>query len=546
MDSEKPNFCLFYSVDGYSMAGKIMGRQSAGNGLITGIARRWPDGQIAIVGDKRATTNEFQATLRAKGHRGAVRWRDLRGEGALDPGAVYYPAPPETGLAHARNSRGTTAYSVFGVTHTLSSATAMDQVARLILPPFQPWDALICTSQAALVVVGRLQDEMRGWMREHCGANRFNPVHLPVIPLGVDAPSFAATPADRADARSMLGLEENEVTFLFAGRLTFHAKANPAPFYQAIEAACRQTGRRLTVIEAGLYPNDYIRRAFEQARATLAPSTRFIHVDGQDEPLYRATWRASDVFVSLSDNIQETFGLTPIEAMAAGMPVLVSDWDGYKDTVRDGIDGYRIPTFLPPAGSGQAIAERHALGEDTYDRYIGRASLGTVVDLAALTDRTIELAEDGALRRRLGESGRRRAFTKFDWPVILDRYGAMVAELGMLRAAAPPTAAAWPLRPDPFALFSHYSTATVGIGWRASVRDPGGTALAALLDLAVAGYGLDPQLLPRDIIEETHRTLASGDLTVSMLLDKGRPSDRHTRFLALMWLVKFGLVSVTA
>jgi len=25
----------------------------------------------------------------------------------------------------------------------------------------------------------------------------------------------------------------------------------------------------------------------------------------------------------------ETFGLTPIEAMAAGLPCLVSDWDGY-------------------------------------------------------------------------------------------------------------------------------------------------------------------------------------------------------------------------
>jgi glycosyltransferase involved in cell wall biosynthesis len=33
--------------------------------------------------------------------------------------------------------------------------------------------------------------------------------------------------------------------------------------------------------------------------------------------------------------------------MAAGIPVVVSDWDGYKDTVRDGVDGFRIPTFKP-------------------------------------------------------------------------------------------------------------------------------------------------------------------------------------------------------
>jgi len=29
--------------------------------------------------------------------------------------------------------------------------------------------------------------------------------------------------------------------------------------------------------------------------------------------------------------------------MASGLPVLVSDWDGYKDTVIDGETGYRIP-----------------------------------------------------------------------------------------------------------------------------------------------------------------------------------------------------------
>ena len=41
--------------------------------------------------------------------------------------------------------------------------------------------------------------------------------------------------------------------------------------------------------------------------------------------------------MSLADNIQETFGLTPVEAMAAGLPCVMSDWDGYRDTVRDGV-----------------------------------------------------------------------------------------------------------------------------------------------------------------------------------------------------------------
>ena len=49
--------------------------------------------------------------------------------------------------------------------------------------------------------------------------------------------------------------------------------------------------------------------------------------------------------MSLSDNFQETFGLTPLEGMASGLPVIVSDWNGYKSTVRNNIDGFKIPTY---------------------------------------------------------------------------------------------------------------------------------------------------------------------------------------------------------
>jgi starch synthase len=547
MSDDTPNFCLFYVEDGYSTANKIMGRQSAGSALIRGVARRWPHQAIHGVGAGREAARQMTARLKAGGHHGDdggnnVNWHHLGGR-PLDPAAVYYPAPPETGLAHARNSRGVGAYSLFGVTHTLSSAGAMDQVAQLIMPPFQPWDALICTSHAALVVVGRLQDELRSWMREQCGATRFNAVRTPVIPLGIDAPAFAVTPAHRAAARIALGLEAEEVAFLFAGRLTFHAKANPAPFYQAVEAACRRTGRRLCVIEAGIYPNDHVRQAFEVARATLAPSVRFISVDGGDEPRYRATWRAADVFVTLSDNVQETFGLTPLEAMAAGLPVLASDWNGYKDSVRDGVDGYLIPTLLPPAGSGAALAARHAAGTDTYDMYIGRSSLGTAIDPDRLTERIVALADDAGLRRRLGEAGRARALADYDWPVILNRYVALVDELGALRAAAPATARRWPGRPDPYALFSHYSSNVVQSDWRVAIRDPGGTALAQLLDLRVAAYAFDPQLLPRETIEAVHHALREGERSVAALL-AAVPGNRAATTASLMWLVKFGLASI--
>ena len=33
--------------------------------------------------------------------------------------------------------------------------------------------------------------------------------------------------------------------------------------------------------------------------------------------------------------------------MAAGVPVVVSDWDGYRYTVNDGVEGFRVPTLSP-------------------------------------------------------------------------------------------------------------------------------------------------------------------------------------------------------
>ncbi len=128
-------------------------------------------------------------------------------------------------MSFSRNTVNPAAFSVMGVTFTLSSNGATDQVADLILPPFKPWDAMICISQCALDFATRLQDEVRAWWSAQTGATRFNNPQQPVIPLGVDCPAFTPQPAQRSLARDALGLAGDETVFLFAGRLSFHAKA---------------------------------------------------------------------------------------------------------------------------------------------------------------------------------------------------------------------------------------------------------------------------------------------------------------------------------
>lgn len=539
------NFAIYFAGDAYSTSKKIMGRQSAGKAFLRGVVRTWPSGPLnALVHDKEGAAS-FADQLSGDGYRGEVRHSSLPNWGAAkEAGAVYYPSPPPKDFAFSRMLTGASEFSIFGVTHTLSSTGAMDQVADLLMPPFQPWDALICTSAAAKTFVTRLQDEMRGYWRETLGATRFVDVQLPTIPLGVDTPAFACSPVQRGAARNALGLGDGEVAFLFAGRLSFHAKANPAPMYQALEKAAK-AHKNIVCIEAGLHPNDVISGSFREAQKALAPSVRFISVDGRNDEAFKNAWRGADVFVSLSDNIQETFGLTPVEAMAAGLPVLVSDWNGYKDTIRDGIDGYRIPTILPPPGSGGDLGARYALGQENYDFFIGRSSLATVVDPDAAAEAIARLASDGALRKSMGEAGRLHAVAEFDWPVILRRYSALVTELADIRSQRgglgpfiPPN------RADPFHRFSHFPSSHLAGDWIILARPAAKDKLELLTGLAMANYGFNPVTLPADGLGELLSVLLPDkQMTVNQLLGAtGRANPLGVRLL--MWLWKFDVIAV--
>lgn len=544
--SKSTPFAIYFSGDAYSTAHKIMGRQSAGKAFMRGVARTWPKTDVYGLGHGRDSAKSMFNQLTANGFTGNLQWIEMPNWAALAKvGTLYYPSPAAKDIAYSRNASNPGGFSIMGVTFTLSSNGAMDQVADLVLPPFKPWDAMICISDAAHRFTTELHDEMKAWWAGQTGATRFNTPQLPVIPLGVDCPAFKPQIGLRAASRSSLGLQQNEVAFLFSGRLSFHAKANPAPMYQALEQAAK--GASVVCIEAGVFPNTEIRESFAAAQKLLAPSVRFIWVDGQDELRYRQAWQGSDVFVSISDNIQETFGLTPVEAMAAGLPVIVSDWNGYKETIRDGVDGFRVPTYLPPAGIGVDLATRHALGLDTYDFYIGRTSLATAVVPKALSQACTDLATQPELRMRMGAAGLARAQSVFDWPIILEQYADLANHLTAIRLkAGPQTKEPWVQRPDPFARFSHFSTSTLK-GSALVIAQPGAQArLADLFSLAMANYAFDTSLLPRETITALLDVVEKkGLLTVNDLLKAtGVASPVGVR--CLMWLWKFDLINVAS
>ena len=115
---------------------------------------------------------------------------------------------------------------------------------------------------------------------------------------------------------------------------------------------------------------------------------------------------------------------------------MVSDWDGYRYTVRDGIEGALIPTLgAPEQNLLQDLAARHAMGLMSYQSYVGAVAQHTAVHVGRAAQAITALIRSPDLRREMGAAGRRRIAEMFDWKVVAPQYAALADELSAVRRA---------------------------------------------------------------------------------------------------------------
>ncbi len=544
---------LYFDPDAFTTSRPdLLGRDSAGEGFVKALARHGRATPLLCLSQTRANVDALRAVVEPLRGLDSVEWIPMTEPERLEgPGCLMIPDSNLPAFAWQRRSVGQRAYALCGLLRSPLGGTVSRRVADLLHAPVEAWDALVCVSSAVQQAVSFILDEEARYLEDRFDAARITRPMLPVIPLGVDPGEFAPDPAARAAWRKRLGIGGHDFAVLCFGRLSAQSKANPLALFLALEEVAARLPQRVHVIQAGWFGSVPAETAYRAEASSLAPSVNALYLDGREATVRRSVWAAADAFALLADNVQDTFALTPLEAMAAALPVVVSDWNGAKDVVRHGVDGFRIPTLMPPPGSGPDIAARYVAGVDGYDQYIAHTAMFAMVDIAATVTAFETLARNPDLRQSMGETGRKRAREAYAWPVIIRHYEELWAAQAEQRGRGVEVAAlaagrqVSPAMPDPFSAYAAYATRSLRPDDQVGMVDADGIEIYERLRVSPlvrhARAALPSDALCRVLLEH----LAKGtQFRVRDVVAIVPSEQRRAAVRALVWFGKIGILRI--
>ncbi|MBL1178641.1 glycosyltransferase [Pantanalinema sp. GBBB05] len=222
-----------------------------------------------------------------------------------------------------------------------------------------------------------------------------DPNRISVIPCGFDPMEFWAI--NKIRARLTLGLSPDEQLILQLGRMVPRKGIDNVIRGFAELLKHHATPVRLLIVGGEADTPDPQRTPeigrLQAIAAELGIAAQVTFVGRKGREVLKYYYSAADVFVTTP--WYEPFGITPIEAMACGTPVIGADVGGVKFTVKDSETGYLVPPNQPEL----------------------------------LADRLLHLLESPRLLSLFGHQAIRRSQEHFTWQKVTSAVAALYEEV---------------------------------------------------------------------------------------------------------------------
>jgi len=205
-----------------------------------------------------------------------------------------------------------------------------------------------------------------------------DPAKITIVPCGFDPSEL--WPISKPIARLSLGLRPDERVILHVGRMVPRKGIDTVIRGFAALVRRQQAPARLLIVGGESDdPDPAVTPEIGRLRRIAVDEgvnehITFVGRRGRDQLKYY--YSAADIFVTTP--WYEPFGITPLEAMACGTPVIGSNVGGIKFTVRDSETGYLVPPKDP-----EALADKlaHLYAHPKLLGVLGRQAVQRVNDL---------------------------------------------------------------------------------------------------------------------------------------------------------------------
>ncbi|MBO0995913.1 glycosyltransferase family 4 protein [Bacillus sp. SD088] len=318
-------------------------------------------------------------------------------------------------LASIRNKFACKWFPVTGTHHALSYGVRFQELLHIFMGEVKPGDTIISTSTAAKFTLEKMIARIDSYYDKR-GIPLVTDIPITYIPLGVDSHT-SFFPRDNRQIRANLNLPVEGVLFLWLGRFSDTDKADLSIIIRVFEKLIRISYNPTYLILAGDDKYEYS-NYIEGLSSSYGISDNILIYRNPPKQMTELLYAASDVFLSPADSIQESFGITVLEAMASGLPVIVSDWSGYRDIVTQGETGYLVSSMW---GRVEEDLSKLASVDSWADHHFHLAQ-SVVIDEDEMLKYMIRLNNSSELRIKLGEAGRKKVHELFDWSKIIRKY----------------------------------------------------------------------------------------------------------------------------